>query len=121
MTSKSAAPPESSQASGKISSARSSASLGGRLDRLLGCHRTPLGRRRELLAEAADELVDPGGGGRIALGEDAREVGECLGRAVPERDRLLDLERERDPAVRDAAPVLDRHEREEAQELAGAP
>ena len=121
MTSKSAAPPESSHGLGEDPLGQVERLARGRLDRLLGCHRPPLGRRRELLAEAADELVDPGGGGRIALGEDAREVGECLGCAVPERDRLLDLERERDSAVRDAAPVLDRHEREEAQELAGAP
>ena len=94
---------------------------GLRLDRLLGRDGTTLGRGGELHAEAADELVDAGRGSGITLGEDTREVGERLCRAVPERDRLLDLERERDPAVCHSAPVLDRHEREETEELAGAP
>ena len=47
------------------------------------------------------------------------EVGERLCGAVAERDRLLDLEVERHAAVVDAAAVLDRDEREEAEELAG--
>ena len=38
-----------------------------------------------------------------------------------ERDRLLDLEVARDPVALDAAAVLDRHEREELQQLLCAP
>ena len=58
------------------------------------------------------------------LGVDSRErrleVGECLLRGLGERDRLLDLERERYLAVVRAAVVLDRDEVEEADELLGA-
>ena len=48
------------------------------------------------------------------------EVTESLRGPVAERDRLLDLEVERDLTVLDPTPVLDRHESEEALELTGA-
>ena len=51
----------------------------------------------------------------------ALEVGKGLRRPVPERDRLLDLEVERHPAVVDAPSVLDRDEREKAEELTCPP
>ena len=56
----------------------------------------------------------------VALGQLVAQVGERALRAGAEGDRLLDLEVERHPPVVDAAPVLDRHEREEAQQLLGA-
>ena len=49
------------------------------------------------------------------------ELAERLRRTVPEGHSLLDLEVERDPAVVDAAAVLDRDERKEALELPGTP
>ena len=53
----------------------------------------------------------------VALGELVAQVGEGRGGAGAEGDRLLDLEVERHAVVVDAAVVLDRHEREEAQQL----
>ena len=57
---------------------------------------------------------------RVALGELVAQVVEGGVGGGLERDRLLDLEVERDAPVLDAAPVLDRHERDEAQQLLGA-
>ena len=79
-----------------------------------------LRRRRHVGPEGGHELVDAGGCGRVALDQPAVEVCEGLRRAVAERHRLLDLERERHAPVGDAAAVLDRDEREEAEELSGA-
>ncbi len=56
----------------------------------------------------------------VALGQLVAQVGERALRPGAEGDRLLDLEGERHPPVVDAAPVLDGHEREEAQQLLGA-
>ena len=71
-------------------------------------------------AEAVDLDADRVGGGGVALGELVAEIVEGGVGGAPERDRLLDLEVERDAPVLDAAAVLDRHERDEAQQLLGA-
>ena len=68
------------------------------------------GEDRRQLARGTRVALEQGGG-------DVRE-GRC-GR-IAEADRLLDLERERDTIGLDPAVVLDRHEPQEAVELAGA-
>ena len=75
----------------------------------------------EVVAERRERRLELSRRGGVAAEEDRLEVGERGGRAVAERDRLLDLEVEHDAPVADAASVLDRHELGEAQELAGAP
>ena len=75
----------------------------------------------EVVAERRERRLELSGRGGVAAEEDRLEVGERGGRAVAERDRLLDLEVEHDAPVADAASVLDRDELGEAQELAGAP
>ncbi len=92
-----------------------------RLDGLGRGHGGTLVRRGERLAELGHEHVDPAHRGRVTLDEHALEIGDGLRSAVAERDRLLNLERHRDTAVRDSTLVLDRDESEEAEELAGAP
>ena len=90
-------------------------------------------RRRPHLVRVGDPVAASGRGKRVAepgqLGAELSrrrlvtpqqrrlEIAEGTGRAVPERDRLLDLEVEHHAAVTDAAAVLDRHEPEEAVEL----
>ena len=71
-------------------------------------------------AEAVEAARGGVGARAVALGQLVAQVGEGALRAGAEGDRLLDLEVERDPPVVDAAPVLDRHERQEAQQLLGA-
>ena len=87
------------------------------------CEVTPVFLRAASVATAAEAVdldADRVGGGRVALGELVAEVVEGGVGGGGERDRLLDLEVERDPPVLDAAAVLDRHERDEAQQLLGA-
>ena len=79
------------------------------------------GRRAEIAGQAVEDLAEPASVLLVFEREEMLEVAEGLRRAVAERDRFLDLEVERDPAVVDAALILDRHEREEALQLAGAP
>ena len=76
--------------------------------------------RLDLGPELVERRRDALRAGLVAEDEDALEVAEGARRAVAERDRLLDLEALRDPAVAHAAAVLDGHERQEALELAGA-
>ena len=121
MTSKSAAAPASFHSSGKTPSASSSASFVVGLDLLRRRHRVALAGCGERLPQLGDERVDSPHRDGVARDEHALEVGDRLRGAVAERDRLLDLEGHRDAPVRDAALVLDRDEREEAKELAGAP
>ncbi len=117
MTSKSAAS-VSFHASGKMPSARVERLLRQRLDALGIGHLLTPRRQRERAAELVDDDADARRRGCVAPGQGGFEIGVGLGGAVPERDRLLHLEVERHPAVVDPAAVLDRHEREEAQELA---
>ena len=99
-------------------SARASASSAS-ASTLLGIgHLLAARGERERAAELVDDDADARRRGRVALGQRGFEIGVGLGGAVPERDRLLHLEVERHPAVVDPAAVLDRHEREEAEELA---
>jgi hypothetical protein len=79
------------------------------------------GRGREIVAEPAQQLLEPERGFGIALGKRRLELTERLRRTVPERHSLLDLEVERHPPVVDATAVLDRDERKEALELPGPP
>ena len=79
-----------------------------------------LGRLADDPAELGDPVLDRLRARRVALGELGLQVGERGDGAGVERGRLLDLEVERDPRVLDAAAVLDRDEREEAQQLLGA-
>ena len=120
MTSKSAAACPSFHSLGKVDSARSSASWARSRTVSSSVTRTPCDAAAMSAAEGGHELVDAGGGGRVALDQPAVEVCESLRGAVAERHGLLDLERERHAPVGDAAAVLDRDEREEAEELSGA-
>ena len=86
-----------------------------------GRHRLRVLRRLlDRLAQALEVGLDGRRAVGVALGQLVLEVGERGRRTVAERDRLLDLEVERDLRAADAAVVLDRHEREEAQQLLGA-
>jgi hypothetical protein len=120
MTSKSAlsaAPRHSSGNSPRASVAASSA----RASIAAGEGHTLAPRRcRQRRAEVLERDAEPPRCGSIASGQAGLEVAESLRRSVPERDRLLDLEIERDPPVPDAAGVLDRYQAEEALDLAGA-
>ena len=71
-------------------------------------------------AELVDLDRDRAGAGAVALGELVAQVVEGGVGGGLERDRLLDLEVERHAPVLDPAAVLDRHERDEAQQLLGA-
>ena len=79
------------------------------------------GRRAEIAGQTVEDLAEPARVRLVLEREQVLEVAEGLRGAVAERDRFLDLEVERDPAVVDAALVLDRDEGEEPLELARAP
>ena len=79
------------------------------------------GRSAEVSRQPVEQVAEPPRVLLVLEREQVLEVTEGLGGAVAERDRLLDLEVERDLSVLHAAPVLDRDEGEEAQELPGAP
>ena len=80
-----------------------------------------LGRDPDQPAELGQRRGGGRGARRVALGELVAQVGERGDGAGAERDRLRDLEVARDLVALDAAAVLDRHEREELQQLLGAP
>ena len=73
------------------------------------------------MADAREQGRQPSGLLASPSGERRLELAERLRGTFTERDRLLDLEVERHPAAVDAPLVLDRDEREEPLELAGAP
>ena len=75
----------------------------------------------DVALEHPERALDLGGRAGVALGELGLEVRECRGGAFTEGDRLLDLERDRDPSVVGAVAVFDRDEVEETQELRRAP
>ena len=64
--------------------------------------------------EPVERPLGRGRGARVAALQLGLEVAERRLGAVSERDRLLDLEGDGDPAVVGAVPVLDRDEVEEA-------
>ena len=72
------------------------------------------------MPSCSSELGDTPCRGRVALQQHRLDVVERAQRSRLERDRLLDLEVAQDAAIRDAAAVLDRHERRERAHLAGA-
>ena len=72
------------------------------------------------LSSRSERSGDAGGAGRVALLERQTQFGEGIARAVEEGAGLLDLQIESDLPVVDAPTVLDRDEREIAQELSGA-
>ena len=88
-----------------------------RLD--LGAGRTPsfAGRLVDDCRPARSTAILRRGGAAVALGHCSWRSAERGSGARVEGDRLLDLEVERDAVVLDAAAVLDRDEREEAQQL----
>ena len=93
-----------------------------RLDRVSSGH--PLGAPRRLLERGAEavEVAGRGGGPQTrSPGELVLEVRQGSACAAVERDGLLDLEVLGHLAIADAAPVLDRYECEELQELLGPP
>ena len=69
--------------------------------------------------EARERQLHRAGGRKVACGEVRLELAEGDSSAVTERDCLLDLDRHDDVAVRDSPSVLDRHEPEVADQLAG--
>ena len=82
-------------------------------------HRGAALRVAEPGVEPGERALDGAGGREVAGGEVGLELAEGDGGAVAERDRLLDLDRHDDAAVRDSPSVLDGHEPEVADQLAG--
>ena len=79
-----------------------------------------LGRDPDQPPELVERTRGALGARAVALGQLVAQVAEGADGAGAERDRLGDLEVARDLVVLDAAPVLDRHQLEELQQLLGA-
>jgi hypothetical protein len=108
------------QAAGNVAVSCADARSASAFTSAAGAARTGALRRRDNRAEPAERI---GGGGRpgpVATGELGLEVRERGRGAVAEARRLGDLEVERDAPALHAAPGLDRHELDEAQQLLGA-